>query len=283
MHMDNLKLLAYWITEREKVRLLKETSVPKPWSEDPIFQTVYFTNVNREHDKVTKWIRENYLWNPNSLEPDGEFELNIVLTRLINWPATLKHVGHFRMDEIEKLKELLEFLQSIGDKVFGNAYIVSTNGNRVGKAAYLAQNLLPAACEAITAGISQLRGPSLARAHAAVMRANGLGSFLAAQVIADLKYTKGHPLCDAEDWGEWAAEGPGSLRGLKWLEHDQLPFIPALLSLRRELIESKVLSDECEGWLVDLQNLQNCLCEFDKYCRVKNGTGRSKRRYNGVV
>ena len=29
------------------------------------------------------------------------------------------------------------------------------------------------------------------------------------------------------------------------------------------------------------QDLQNSLCEFDKYMRILNGTGRSKRSYNG--
>jgi hypothetical protein len=29
------------------------------------------------------------------------------------------------------------------------------------------------------------------------------------------------------------------------------------------------------------QNLQNCFCEYDKFMRVTNGTGRSKRKYKG--
>ena len=32
----------------------------------------------------------------------------------------------------------------------------------------------------------------------------------------------------------------------------------------------------------DMQDLQNCLCEFDKYMRILHGTGRSKRGYPGV-
>jgi hypothetical protein len=30
------------------------------------------------------------------------------------------------------------------------------------------------------------------------------------------------------------------------------------------------------------QDLQNCLCEFDKYERVRLGEGRPKAKYNGV-
>ena len=278
--MENLDKLVYWITEREKIRLAKEAGQPKPWSSDPVFQQVYFCNVNREHDRVTKFIRNFYRFNARGIKSD--FELNIALARLINWPQSLRGLGRILPDDFESIEETLTGWQDAGFKVFGDAYIVSTNGHAVPKAQYLCRNLLPAAHGAITAGISAIRGPSLALAHAALMRANGLGSFLAAQIVADLKYTKGHPLTNAGDWGSWCAPGPGSIRGLAWLGMTKEDFITKVLRVRVALVESEQLTDEAEGWLVDLQNLQNCLCEFDKFMRVSNGTGRSKRRYPGV-
>jgi hypothetical protein len=258
--------------ERESVRQKKEASAPKPWSNDPIFQTVYFCNVNREDDKITKWIRNfyKYDWNPI------DFELNIIFARLINWPETLGTVGWITPESYDYIEAGILELQKEGKKVFGDAYIVSTNGRPMPKASYLAKILLPAAQEGLGTALPALRGHSLARAHAALMRCSGLGSFLSAQVIADLKYTKGHPLESADDWGSWAAEGPGSLRGLDWLNFWQDNFVETLLELRRQLPAEQRL------WVADLQNLQNSLCEFDKFMRVKNGTGRSKRRYAGV-
>jgi hypothetical protein len=41
---------------------------------------------------------------------------------------------------------------------------------------------------------------------------DGLGSFIAAQVVADLKYIE--PLNKRFDWQTFAASGPGSRRGL---------------------------------------------------------------------
>jgi hypothetical protein len=280
--MDNLDRFAYWINERDKVRIRKEAGEPKPWSADKTFQTTYFCNVNREHDTVTKWIRMFYTI--ENLETDDP-EFNAVFARLINWPDTLEQIGHVTISNLNNVEEALYELQRKGGKVFGNAYIVSTNGHKVPKPQHLCQSLLPAAWEAITANISTMRGGSLAAAHAALMQANGLGSFLAAQVIADLKHTSGHPLTNAEDWSMWAAPGPGSLRGLEWLELYDKPrgaeFTDQLIDLRSTLIGMSVLSDACEGWILDLQNLQNCLCEFDKYMRVSSGAGRSKRNYNG--
>lgn len=280
--MDNLDRLAYWINERDRVRVRKAAGFPKPWSSDPVMQSVYFCNVNREHDTVTKWIREAYHQYP--LDDVGVFELNIVLTRLINWPDTLERIGYIFPHSFGYVQTELEVRQLNRIKIFGNAYIVSTNGHKVGKAQYLVQTLLPAAWEAIRAGLPALRGTSLAGAHAALMRSQGLGSFLAAQIVADLKHTKGHPLTNASDWGGWCAAGPGSKRGLEWLGYSSRAirdFQFTVLDVRDELIGSEILSDECEGWLVDLQNLQNCLCEFDKYMRVTNGTGKSKRKYAG--
>jgi hypothetical protein len=112
------------------------------------------------------------------------------------------------------------------------------------------------------------------------MRITGLGSFLAAQVIADLKNTLNHPLNAAVDWYDWAAPGPGSLRGIEWaLGRRVTPsnFLAEATQLR-ELIYPK-LRDIYE---LHMQDFQNCLCEFDKYMRVSTGSGVSKRRYHGI-
>ena len=60
-------------------------------------------------------------------------------------------------------------------------------------------------------------GPTLREAHSAIQSSQeGFASFMAAQVVADLKNTLGHPLQDASDWHSFSAYGPGSLRGLSW-------------------------------------------------------------------
>jgi hypothetical protein len=68
---------------------------------------------------------------------------------------------------------------------------------------------------------------------------NDLGSFIAGQVIADLKYVE--PLRSAEDWETFAVSGPGSRRGLnlvlgrradqKW---DETYWFEALSKLREQ-------------------------------------------------
>lgn len=271
----------YWIEERERVRKAKEYLACKPWSQDPIFQTTYFCNVRREHDRVTRFVREFYSHHVN--EP--MFEYNMVLARLLNRPTSIQHVGYLAGHNPEKLVFKLQELINRGESVWGGAYLVSTNGVPVAKPVYIANRVLGATYKLLgaTPHANPVRGAGTLRAaHKALQGVDGLGSFMAAQVIADLKNTEGHPLVEAADWWQFAAHGPGSLRGASWFIHGKERGItpasfPDALQFIRQHVDAKY-----QGPRFCNQDLQNCLCEFDKYMRIKTGTGRSKRNYPGV-
>lgn len=98
-------------------------------------------------------------------------------------------------------------------------------------------------------------------------------------MVADVKHTP--MLRRAKDWWGWAAPGPGSIRGLNRLRGysiakmwKQSAFVSALIGLRQELKRyAPVAAELC------LQDLQNCLCEFDKWERVLHGEGTPRARY----
>lgn len=276
--MKNLEVLKYWIEERHRILVKKLHGDKAPWSEDPIFQTTYFCNVRREDDKVTKFLRNDFFGYGIRIE-HPMYEVNAVLSRFINWPDTIRKVGFFFEPDWLRLNRDLE---SIKGKVWGDAYIVSTNGRSMPKHMYLCDVLMPAVYEALGPSLdgAPVLHETLRESHRVLMRIFGLGSFMAAQVIADLKNTPRHMLNTAPDWGTWAAPGPGSLRGLEWLWGRKIS--PTEFLARLEDVRTELTNMGCE--LVKSicnQDLQNCLCEFDKYCRVKSGTGRSKRGYNG--
>jgi hypothetical protein len=108
----------------------------------------------------------------------------------------------------------------------------------------------------------------------------GFASFMAGQVVADLKNTKGHPLSKAEDWWTFSAPGPGSLRGLKWYFDREWKINHATYEDAMANVMYEIQDDL--PYKICMQDLQNCMCEFDKYMRVKTGKGRSKRSYNGA-
>lgn len=281
---DRIDLLKYWIQERLNIMILKEAGAAPPWSRDPIFQRTYFCNVQREEDRVTKWIRNFY----SGHVADPMFEVNIVFSRLINWPPTLEAVGYLVQTQMGPGNgSLSSFLSNLPGKVFGDAYIVSTNGRAMPKAQYLCEMLLPAAYERLgpNSGWRVAYGSgSLAAAYKSLGSVYGLGSFMAGQILADLKNTEGYPLQRATDWWTFAVPGPGSLRGISWILYgdnahpESRKFERNILGIRDAL---EVRGCE-EVKIICNQDLQNCLCEFDKYCRVKTGVGRSKRTYQGV-
>ncbi len=264
----------YYITERESIRLIKEGGLPPPWSADPVFQTVYFCNNDRENDKVTRWIRNSY-----DLGVDDSIP-NMILARFVNKIETLEKLA-WPWSEWSHA-DFRQWHSTMSEPgAWGSAYVVSTNGHRMAKHEYVA-GLLEQALERFAGPNSVALPPTLSGAHRALQAAPGMGSFMAAQVVADLKNTPDHPLYKAEDWMEFAAPGPGSLRGLSWFHGEKITpskFTEALASARRWVYNSGH-----KGLIVNLcnQNLQNCFCEFDKYMRVSMGTGRSKRKYNGT-
>lgn len=273
--------LLYWIKERQFIYARKLAGMPKPWTKDKILQSYRFCNVYREQDTVTRWIATHWR-DPFSFDEDLWFAM--VVARLINWPDTLEEIGYPVPWNPRQFCRTIHDRQERGDKAFGGAYIVSTNGHALDKADYLAKHVL-APLWASRTSLRPSAADTLAQYHAKLTRFNGLGSFMAAQVIADLKYTP--PLDGATDWWSFAASGPGSRRGMNrilgrpisvpWREADWHKNLMAL----NEWIAPQVRDLGLQP--LHAQDLQNCLCEFDKYMRTKNGEGRPRATYPGLA
>ena len=120
--------------------------------------------------------------------------------------------------------------------------------------------------------------------HKRLTEYDGMGSFMAAQVVADMKYTP--QLLRATDWYTFAASGPGSRRGLNRIFGRPVKQSWKEAEWRRELNNLRQTVNIKLGWNGDKelhgQDLQNCLCEYDKYCRTLFGEGKPKQRYPGL-
>ena len=271
--------LVYWINERERVRKKKEKGLPKPWSEDEIFWHTYFTNVRREDDNVTKWLEANWRTNHGHLP---FYTSSLVLARMFNLPDHLEElkdwwraprVAPWMKKAVARSKERRE----LGFPCFNGAYLITTCGVKMDKIDYV-YRVVGDTWDLTKAKLRQKPPMTLAEYHKELTRINGLGSFLAAQVIADLKNTLGHPLQNARDWFTWCAPGPGSLRGIKTIDGYSNTSEGEFLAAATALYKSVESDLECGP--IHMQDFQNCLCEFSKYVRVSNG-GRSKRGYPG--
>jgi hypothetical protein len=282
------KLFVYWIKERESIRVKKEHGYPKPWSDDPIFQTYKFCNVEREKDTVSIWIKKNWI-DPYRDHPNLWFAM--IVARLFNWPPTLSRImfpsGYNFNGWKDAARVQLKHIRDVEEgKVFTGAYLVSTNGVSMDKVDYILDRVLTPIWEKGRAPITRNHRPnlnfqeSLEEYWEHLRQFDGLGSFMAGQVVADLKFT---PLLDgASDWWAWAPLGPGSIRGLN--RYHGRPVEKALRQDQglKEINEQRLLIEDELGWLLPAHNIQNCNCEFDKYLRVKNGEGRPRSHYPGA-
>ena len=273
--------LIHWIRERESIRMKKEAGAEAPWTDDAILRTYRFCNVHREDDKVTKWIASNWR-NPFAAEPYLWFWM--LIARLINLPDSLAVLPPPSQKWSAK-KDFLDPLKKRRDKegktVFNAAYIVSTNGRAMDKLDYLAAEVLAPAWEA-----RRVVAPSIVSTLASfaekLRNLNGVAGFMAGQVVADMRYVA--PLSSSPDWNSFAISGPGSRRGLNrifgrpvaqpWKESEWLDLLGEL----RDWIATES-SDVDALTEIHNQDLQNCLCEFDKWSRAANGEGKPKQIY----
>ena len=274
--MNYVSDLLYWVKEREKVRSLKESGAPFPWTTDQIIANNRWCNVRREDDKVTRWIFANFLPPiPHDAEP-----IALCVARLVNWPDTLQDLGYpdygWTIPYRNKFLRVFEERGNAGKKKWTGAYMVTGGFSKGGetKEVIIARVLDGAAdrCEEFIH-----TKPTTLQSAAEILSTPGMGSFLVAQVIADLKNTEW--LNKATDRWTWCAPGPGSTIGLNFIfgrPRQQLTtnkrFIEEVNAIRH------ILNVEA-GIRLCAQNTQNVLCEFHKYVRAKHFGERLKNSY----
>jgi hypothetical protein len=302
-----------WMAERHAIYLrkeaLQERRIPKlsdygngfwgagEWNlnrltADPILHQFRFCNVYRELDRVTVWIRQ-HIREPFADHPDLWFML--AAARWINWPPTLEYLidnvqynGAWPTDERlftldYMVSSLLEWRRR-GNKVFTGAYLITNNGVKMPKEEYVVHRVLgPLWKERDNIRPLMDHGlESMQRFHVWLSGGawNGFGSFMAGQVTTDLRHTR--YLKSVSDRQTWAAIGPGSARGLNRLAGRP---VDARIGQVQALAEMRAIQSFMYHWgapwldFVELTDLQNCCCEYDKYERVRLGQGRPRALY----
>lgn len=279
---ENQELFFYWVKERQSIHDKKEQGLPKPWTDNQILQHYKFCNVRREDDRVTIWIK-NHWRDPCRGNPNMWFAM--IVARLFNWPPTLDLIG-FPLSDFDILKPLwrdqLKKYRKQGTKVFTGAYLVSTNGVSMDKIDYILDRVLTPIWERGRAPICEpAHRDNLESYWKYLTQFDGLGSFMAGQVVADLKYID-PVLENASDWWTFAPLGPGSIRGL-----NRFFGRPTDKPLKQEQgsieINALRLSIEAElNIVLPAHDVQNCCCETDKFIRLTKGEGKTRSTYPGV-
>jgi hypothetical protein len=270
---------------RERARRRKEAGGPWPYVSDPILAGPRsFTNVRREHDKTTKWAASNLRDDPTSIVDAPNRPAALVLYRLFNLIQTgetffISHDGRPSAFEEALTGNSVRPLQIAilhqPKPHVSNAYtIASLNNANLDKAEGLLANYAPWLRNQGHHGWRRQferwaqsdRPPRLVDVFEwflSEMTGKGVGSFVAGQFVADLKYRE--PFCYASDWSGWATSGPGSRRGLNlvlerdptsaWNEREWLRELQWLQGVINPRLEA--LGDEP----LHAQDVQNVLCD----------------------
>lgn len=276
--------LVKFIDKRHAIYTAKATNRPYPFRArtDKILNTYRFCNVYRELDTQTKWLANNWR-EPNRNDPD--FWFAALVFRFINWHETAEDLKYPVPWNRERFIAVIRSRKALGKKVYSGAYMISTHGRRIDKEVYIANMLDKVWTKREYIRFKFDEGDTLDSFHKRLIDIDGVGSFVAAQVIADAKYVGN--MYRAHDWGSFAASGPGSRRGLNRVMDLPVKYPKDEASWRMDL--TKLLNEVNHeiGKLgmqgLHAQDLQNCLCEFDKYERVRLGEGRPKQKYKGGI
>ena len=284
-----------YAAEREKIREIRETR-DIDLTDDPIFQTYRFTNVFREDDKVTKYIRKN---DPHdNFSNDYNFKHQIfytVMSRWFNRIETLQFINkHEIIDNFFLTGDRNEVLQKIrhwrptGPWVTG-AYIIHTpNGMNWDKLEGVVQDIYEVWVDLDNLSYRWKSEPDVTMEWMVkdLCRYRDLGPFMSYEIACDLRWSmfKNSPPSDIMTW---ANPGPGARRGL-WRLFDNEEFKKSSKAGTRLCVEAmRLILQEWRGGVgvrsdeAEMREVEHTLCEFDKYERVRLGEGRPREKFKG--
>lgn len=284
-----LNEFANFIVSRERLRLAKEVGATK-LTDDPILATYRFCNVNRMHDRTTIGLHELWKnWTGGHFGADPDLWFTVLVGRLFNQCHTMQEMnGVLDEDWEDSIRRAVRAVRMNGKTPFNGAYIVSTNGVKMEKVQYLIDRVLTPAWES-----KHLRPHPRVQTCEAwgefLTSINGVGDFIANQVVSDLRYMT-LDQHTTKDWETWVLGGPGTIRGLNRFfgkpvkgglsQHNVQNCLRDIRSQLLRLPASHPFTQmDLYGHFHDINNLSNCFCEWDKYMRAKLGEGRPKQLY----
>lgn len=301
--------LVEWAVARERLRLKKAEGGLPPWSDDPILNEYRFCNVRRRDDRVSQWIIEHVI---NRMEDFDDLWVWLqwsALCRWINWPPTLNNLliedcVDTQSVDFEAVGNLIDKRREFGMKAWTGAYIIRAPSKRGGydgwtKGKFVTEVVVKQGMEKVKPELLDLlerREPMLKDVYDLLCSIPNWGQFMAGQVVADWTYCS--LLEKAPDLHKWAPMGPGSRRGYNRMMGLPLKAPPPLENVwcyHLQLWRSKIVTalswqfgERPQGgvgernhylYSLTLHDVQNCLCEYDKYERTRLGEGRPRSRY----
>lgn len=278
--MDGYEKILAFVTERHNIAIKRERGESWPWTSDPILQKYRFCNIYREKDTVTRWLRQNW-FAPHADDPDLWFAAAVA--RHVNLPVTLGAVGYPVPWRPARFTQRIRNRMADELPAFSGAYMIKA-GRVKGTAKVDSLAAMLGELWENRAYVRPRPGQTLQEFWARLTEHDGIGSFMAAQVVADAKFHG--VLGECPDWWTFAAPGPGSMLGLNRVLGRPANAGWRLEEWREENLRlCAYLNEKIPGYWDALcaQDTQNCMCEFSKYMKAVDGTGKPKQLFRSRV
>ena len=284
--LSPMERMLYWIQERHQIHLRRQSGQSKPWTDDEVMQSYFFTNPYRENDKTTVWFREQVR---EPLRNKLSVLMATIIFRWFNYIPTGELLLENNLLEQWDSKSATNILQAFAHrhgKVFTGAYVVNA---KHGKRDTPHRTKIDVVCERIDAVWADrktlLRDAkqwgTLEQAQRRLRVYSGLdgGGFAAYEIVSDLRHTA--LLEHASDINTWSNPGAGAVRGINRLL--QRPQNPRVTDWD---VQSQRILKYMQQYLhnmpkFEMREVEHSLCEFFKYEKALFGLGRLKRRYKG--
>jgi hypothetical protein len=278
-----------YIRERERVRLRKEGTEPWPWTEDRILQQFKFTNVKRIHDRTTQVFYNIYQENAKDTEQSALY--NCALYRYFGTAEWAGLVGWQHFHDGEFIRLMAETAKKRGLQIFTGAYVI-TNSGQTGPKYRVVEQYLAELWHNIDRIVKELNRAFLWEdGYHALHQLPGFGGsgFMAKEVLQDYLLWAPYRFHDDESF---TPIGPGAMRGLgrvvsgdrnaRFYFKEGLSLINQIRDTINPLWGDAFYGPAWDGPLT-AHDIQFCLCEFDKYERVRLGQGRPRSIYHHGV
>lgn len=274
----------FWnfIYEREMMRARKEgrcQSIPPlppgVFSRDAVLSRFHFCNVNREDDRVTRWI-DKHVRKVYRKKPLQFMVLQLLACRIFNDPNTLEEI--LPVKDAKTLRADLKTAERKHGNLLRGAYLMVPHGEGETVPSYFVPAIMAAKQLLAKSAITYANCRSLGTIAGLLRDCPGVGPFLANQVCTDLRYVAAKK--QWRDWETFILCGPGTRRGLNryWGRVVRGPGsrIPEDAYSGEILRIRETAPKEWAEVFRDPNNLSNCFCEFDKYQRAMDQIDRGE-------
>lgn len=274
------------------------------WTTDPIISKYKFCNVYRELDACSQHLIEHVIKNPALSVSDKVF--NIILYRRFNvrnfYTDIIKNPVYADKFDFDGLVFSVDEYRKTGGKVFNDAYIICqryyTDKTRKWDKAYQQLAMMRDLAKNWTTLFYRIEKAKTMKDAWKTLESDIplTGPFLAQQYLTDITYVKG--IGKKWDKNSFCSVGPGAKPALDWMSyrlkgktyeekcHDlwrNQSYWFRRLEQNTGLKWGRVYYRQAyhRGIWLSLSNIQNCLCEFRKYTKLKTGQVQRKRIYKG--